>query len=83
MGAELSGELGRAPASNSGRLEPYHIEQRRAQAARCGGRASGEMEGSTASWDGRASEFRRGAARGGEGGRALRLLLLLSERERK
>jgi len=40
------------------------------------------MEGSTASWDGRASEFRRGAVRGGEGGHALRLLLL-SERERK
>jgi len=43
----------------------------------------GEMEGSTASWDGRASEFRRGAARGGGDGRALWLLLLLSERERK
>ena len=28
MGAELSGELGRAPANNSGRLEPYHIERR-------------------------------------------------------
>jgi len=41
------------------------------------------MEGSTVNWDGRASEFRRGVARGGEGGRALRLLLLLSERERK
>ena len=83
MGAELSGELGRASASNSDRLEPYHVERRRAQAARCGGRAAGEMEGSTASWDGRASEFRRGEARGGESGRALRLLLLLSERERK
>ena len=82
-GAELSGELGHAPVSNSGRLEPYHVERRRAQAARCGGGAAGEMEGSTASWDGRASEFRRGAARGGEGGRALRLLLRLSKRERK
>ena len=26
MGAELTGELGRAPASNSGRLGPYHAE---------------------------------------------------------
>ena len=82
-GAELSDELGRAPASNSGRLEPYHVERRRAQAAQCGGGATGEMEVLTARWDGRASEFRRGAARSGEGGRALRLLLLLSERERK
>ena len=32
-GAELSGELGRAPASDSGRLEPYHVERRRAKAA--------------------------------------------------
>ena len=82
-GAKLSGELDRAPASNSGWLEPYHVERRRAQAARCGGGAARKMEGSTVSWDGRASEFRRGVARGGEGRRALWLLLLLIERERK
>ena len=27
-GAELSGELDRAPASNSSQLEPYHVERR-------------------------------------------------------
>ena len=59
MGAELSGELGRAPANNSGRLEPYHIERSRAQAARCGGGAAGEMEMAQAHWSSRNGQLQR------------------------
>ena len=44
MGAELFGELGHAPASDSGRLEPYHVERRRAKAARCRGEGVAKME---------------------------------------
>ena len=49
MGAELTGELGRAPASDSHGRDTYHSEVTRARGARGGGGAAGEMESSTAS----------------------------------
>jgi hypothetical protein len=42
-GAELSGEFGHAPASDSRRREPYHGLPRRARDARGGGSARGEV----------------------------------------
>ena len=54
-GAELTSELGRAPASNSQEQDAYHGEVARARGARGEGEASGEMEWSPASYGGRTS----------------------------
>ena len=79
-GAELTSKLSRAPASNYQGRDAYHGEVARARGARGDGGVAGETERSPASCGGRASELRRGAACGGDGGRAL---LLLTERETK
>jgi hypothetical protein len=76
--AELSGELGRAPVSDSCGWEPYHRKSRRARDARGGGGARGEMQWLAVSGGGRDGQLRRGRARcGGRGERARALLLLV------
>ena len=54
-GAELTSELGRAPASHSQEQDAYHGEVARARGARGEGEASGEMEWAPVSCGGRTS----------------------------
>jgi hypothetical protein len=52
-GAELSGELDRAPTSDSQGQEPYHGKPRRARDARGGGGARGRLQWLAVSGGGR------------------------------